>query len=145
MTSFGYDKAGTGGGIYTSVVARRIGTSDYRAKVTVTATGTTLYVTKTVSGAETVLASQAVAGLVYAPGDTLNVRFQAEGSGSTTLRAKIWKSGATEPSTWRLSTTDTTAALQGAGSVGIYSYLSGSATNGPVTVSVLDLSVLKLG
>ena len=143
-TSFGYDKAGTGGGIYTSLIARRSGTSDYRAKVIATATGTTLYLTRTVSGTETVLANQAVSGLVYAPGDVLNVRLQAEGSGSTTIRAKIWKSGASEPTSWRLTTTDSTAALQSAGAVGIYSYLSGSATNGPVTLSVFDLDVRKL-
>ncbi len=41
-SSFGYDKAGTGGGTYTSFVARRIGTSDYRVKVRVTATATTV-------------------------------------------------------------------------------------------------------
>ena len=32
-TSFGYDKPGTGGGVYTSLIACRSGTSDYRAKV----------------------------------------------------------------------------------------------------------------
>ncbi len=47
-TSFSYDKPGTGGGIYTSAVVRRIGTSDYRAKVRVTATATTLYLARTV-------------------------------------------------------------------------------------------------
>lgn len=66
-TSFGYDKPGSGGGIYTSVVAQRVGTSDYRAKVQVTATATTLYLARTANGAETILSSQAVAGMVYAP------------------------------------------------------------------------------
>ncbi len=144
VTSFGWDKAGTGGGMYASVVARRNGTSDYRVKVIATATATTLYLTRTVNGTETVLSSQAVSGLVYAPGDVLNVRFQAEGSTTTTLRAKIWKTGTSEPSAWRLTSTDTTASLQSAGSVGFYSYLSGSATNGPVTLIVQDVSVQKL-
>ena len=66
--------------MYASVVARRNGTSDYRVKVIATATATTLYLTRTVNGTETVLSSQAVSGLVYTPGDVLNVRFQAEGS-----------------------------------------------------------------
>ena len=144
VTSFGWDKAGTGGGMYASVVARRNSTSDYRVKVIATATATTLYLTRTVNGTETVLSSQAVSGLVYAPGDVLNVRFQAEGSTTTTLRAKIWKTGTSEPSAWRLTSTDTTASLQSAGSVGFYSYLSGSATNGPVTLIVQDVSVQKL-
>ena len=144
VTSFGWDQPGTGGGIYASVVARRSGTSDYRVKVQATAAATTLYLASTVNGTETVLSSQAVSGLVYAPGDVLNVRFSAEGSTTTTLRAKIWKSGTSEPSDWRLTSTDATAALQNAGGVGFYSYLSGSATNGPVTLMVHELSVQKL-
>jgi hypothetical protein len=143
-TSFGYDKPGSGGGIYTSVVARRVGTSDYRAKVQVTATATTLYLARTVNGAETILSSQAVAGMVYAPGDVLNVRLEVRGAGSSTLNAKVWKTGTPEPTTWRLTSTDTTAALQSAGAVGIYSYLSGSATNAPITLSVKEFEVQPL-
>jgi PKD repeat protein len=136
-TSFSYDKPGTGGGIYTSLVGRRIGTSDYRAKVQVTATGTTLYLVRTVHGTETVLSSQAVSGMVVAANETVNLRLQVSGTGTTTIRAKIWKGG-TEPAAWRLSNTDTTASLQAPGSMGFYNYLSSSATNAPVVVSVLD-------
>ena len=143
-TTFGYDKAGTGGGIYSAGVVRRIGTSDYRAKVRVTATGTTLFLVRTVNGTETTLATQNVPGLVYAPGDVLNLRFQAEGSGTTALRAKLWLSGTAEPGTWTATTSDTTAALQAAGAVGLFSYLSGSATNGPVRASVADFAVVPL-
>jgi hypothetical protein len=138
---FSYDKAGTGGGIYTSLIARRIGTSDYRVKVQATDKATTLYITKTVNGTETSLSSQAVPGMVYAPGDVLNLRLQAEGSGTTTLRAKVWKSGTAEPSAWRVTSTDATAALQNAGGLGIVSYLSGSATNAPVKISLEDYLV----
>ena len=46
--------------IYTSFVARRIGTSDYRVKLQVTATGTTLNLARTVNGAETALTTPAV-------------------------------------------------------------------------------------
>ena len=74
-----------------------------------------------------------------------NVRFQAEGNGSTTLRARVWKSGTTEPSTWRITATDTTAALQSAGGVGVVNYAGSGVTNGPITLSVLDLGVSKLG
>jgi PKD repeat protein len=140
-TSLSYDKPGTGGGIYTSVVARRIGTSDYRLKVRATATATTLYLSRLINGTETVLASQTVTGLVYAPGDTWNLRFQAEGTGTTTLRAKIWKSTDSEPTAWTVASTDTTAALQNPGAVGIYSFLSSTATNSPITLSVRDFEV----
>ena len=140
QASFSYDKPGSGGGAFTSFVARRTGTSDYRVKLQVTATSTSLTLARTVNGAETALATQAIAGLVYAPGDVWNVRFQATGSGTTTLRARVWKNGTAEPSTWTTAT-DSTAALQSAGAVGIYSYLSGSATNSPITLSVLDFKV----
>jgi hypothetical protein len=73
-----------------------------------------------------------------------NRQAEREGSTTTTLRAKIWKTGTSEPSAWRLTSTDTTASLQTAGSVGFYSYLSGSATSGPVTLIVQDVSVQKL-
>ena len=143
-TSFSYDKPGTGGGIYTSAVVRRIGTSDYRVKVRVTATGTTLYLARTVSGAETILTTQTVSGLVVAAGDVLNVRLQAEGNGTTTLRAKIWRSGTAEPAAWTTTGSDTTAALQAAGAVGLQNYLSGSATNAPVVASIADFRVVPL-
>jgi PKD repeat protein len=129
-----YDKAATAT-VYTSMVGRRIGTSDYRVKVRSTATQTLLDLVRTVSGTETVLASQVVPGLVMSPADEINLRLQAVGSGTTTLRAKIWLTGATEPG-WALTATDTTAALQSPGAVGFYSYLAGSATNAPITLRV---------
>ena len=52
-----YDKAATGGGFYTSLITRRIGTSDYRVKLRVNPTSTQLYLARTVNGTETVLAS----------------------------------------------------------------------------------------
>jgi PKD repeat protein len=142
--SFGYDKVGTGTGAYTALVARKIGTSNYWVKIQSNATSTTIFLAKNVNGTETTLANQVVSGMVYAPGDVLNLRFQVQGTGTTTLRAKIWKTGTTEPSTWRLTATDTTAALQNPGAVGVWSYLSGSATNSPVTLIVQDFAVQRL-
>jgi hypothetical protein len=51
----------------------------------------------------------------------------------------VWLDGTAEPGTWLLQATDTTAALQAAGSVGVWAYLSASSTNAPVTLSVDDL------
>ena len=59
--SLRFDKAATAT-IYTSMVARRIGTSDYRVKVRSASTSTSLDLVRTVNGAETVLASQVVPG-----------------------------------------------------------------------------------
>ena len=113
-----FDKPGTGGGIYSSLVVRRIGTSDYRLKVRIEATAVTLFLVRTVNGTEVTLANQRIAGLVYQPGQVLRLRLQATGTGTTTLRGRLWVDGATEPTAWNLTTTDTTAALQNPGAVG---------------------------
>jgi len=130
-----FDKAATAT-IYTSMVARRIGTSDYRVKIRCAATSTSLDLVRTLNGAETVLASQVVPGFVMTPTDEINLRLQAVGSGTTTVRAKIWLTGTTEPGAWALTAADTTASLQGPGAVGFYSYLAGSATNAPIALQV---------
>ena len=88
---------------------------------------------------ETILQSQTVSGLTVAPDDELNVKVQATGTSPTTLRAKVWKVGTAEPAAWAASTTDSAAALQGAGSIGFEAYLSGSATNAPQVASFDDL------
>ncbi len=141
-TTVSLDKAATGGGIYTSAVVRRIGTSDYRAKVRVTPTATTIQLVRTVNGAETILTTQTVSGV--AMGDALKIRLQAEGNGTTTLQGKVWKSGTSEPATWTVTASDTTAALQAPGGVGLQNYLSGSATNAPVVASFNDFKVVPL-
>ncbi|MDD0857165.1 hypothetical protein NHF46_03920 [Arthrobacter alpinus] len=61
---------------------------------------------------------------------------QVTGTGTTTIKAKAWLTSAAEPASWLLTSTDTTAALQVPGSVGVSTQLSGSATNAPVTARV---------
>ncbi|KQU65500.1 PKD domain-containing protein [Phycicoccus sp. Root101] len=135
-TAMRFDKATTGGGVFASVVARRAGTSDYRLKVRVTATDTTAYLARTVGGVETVLATAPLTGLVVAAGDSLDLRLVASGTNPTTLTGKVWRSGTAEPAAWTVSSTDATASLQSPGAVGVYAYLSGSATNGPITLGL---------
>jgi PKD repeat protein len=134
----GADKVATGGGQYISLIGRRVAaTTDYRAKVQLAANGTvSLWLARTVSGTETLIAGGGVvSGLTVASGDRFEVRMQAVGSSPTTLRAKIWKSGTTEPAAWTRTGTDSTAGLQVAGGVGMYYYVSGSTTNPPVVFS----------
>ncbi len=138
------DKVGTGGGIYQSLIVRRVGTSDYRLKVRITATTVELYLVRTANGAETTLAAQAVPGLVYEPGLDLHLRLRATGAGPTTLQGRLWTGAQPEPATWNVTATDATAALQGPGAVGLFSYLSGSATNPPVTIGIDNLDVRVL-
>lgn len=136
------DKPATGSGIYISVVGRRVpGSGEYRAKVHLTSTGSVKLslVRAAASGAETTLASGTVSGLNYAVGDRLGIRLQVTGANPTTIRARVWELGTAEPLIWQRTVTDSTAGLQVPGSLGVMTYLSGSATNAPVTVLMDDL------
>ncbi len=138
------DKPATGGGQYVSVIGRRVSsTVDYRAKLQITSTGAvSMWVARTSGGTETLLpGGGVVSGLTYAVGDRLEVRLQVTGTSPTTVRAKVWKSGGTEPTTWTRTATDSTAGLQVAGSVGMYYYLSSSTNNAPVVFSTDGFSV----
>ncbi|GMA86228.1 hypothetical protein GCM10025868_14780 [Angustibacter aerolatus] len=136
------DRAATGSGPALSLVGRRVGSADYRARVRWGADGAVTLTTVRVSGGETTLRSVPVAGLTAAPGDVLRVRLQVTGTAPTTVRARVWRAGATEPTTWAAESTDATAGLQQAGGVGLVGYLPGSATGTPLTVAVDHLSVV---
>lgn len=137
------DKAPTGGGQYVSVIGRKVSaTSDYRAKVRLGADGVvSVWLARTVNGTETLMSTANVAGVTYAAGDKLRTRLQVSGTSPTQVRVKVWKDGTTEPASWLLTTTDSTAELQTTGSVAIYSYVSGSTTNAPVTFAYDSLWV----
>ena len=93
----------------------------------------------------TVLAGGVLQGVTLAAGQQLQVRVQVEGTAPTTVRARAWRAGSAEPTTWQVTTTDTNAGLQAAGAVGLTTYLSSAATNGPVTVRWDDLSARPVG
>jgi PKD repeat protein len=144
VTDMALDKDATGGGVYTSVLGRRInGVGDYRATLRYQSNGTVqALIVRRVGSTDTTLAVlDAVPGLTQAPGQSTTVRFEVVGTSPTTLRLKAWSAGAPEPASWLLSTTDGTASHQAAGAVGLATYLSGSATNAPVTASFDNLSV----
>jgi hypothetical protein len=131
--AFRADAPVTGSGLYVSTYGRRVsGQGGYAAKTKITgAGGVTLELVRTpASGSDVSLqAATTVPGLAYATGDTLNVRVQTTGTAPTTVRAKVWKAGTPEPTTWLRSATDTTAGLQTAGRVGVGAYLSSTATS----------------
>jgi hypothetical protein len=139
------DKTPTGGGVHLATAVRRTGSSEYRFDVRLTSTGAVvLGLTRVVDGAETTLGGTVtVPGLSYVRGDVLRLRFQAAGTGPTTLKARVWKVGAAEPSTPQITRTDSATALQRAGGVGVFSYLSSSASNAPVRLSVDNLDVAE--
>ncbi len=147
-TSLSYDKTQTGGGTYVGVIGRRINaTNDYRLKLRVVASGAvTAQLVRVVAGAETVIQNVAtVPGVTWDRGEILRTRLRVTGVGTTTLAAKVWDDGSAEPAAWLLQATDATAALQGNGAVGLWQYLSGTATQAPMIVSVDDFIAGPVG
>jgi PKD repeat protein len=136
------DKIASGGGLFLGVVGRKVGTDEYRAKLKISATGSSsLYLTRVVGGTETTLQSANVAGLTVAAGDRLRLRMAVTGSSPAALQAKVWRDGAAEPAAWLVSAGDATASLQAPGSVGLMSFLWSTAGNAPVQAKFDDLDV----
>jgi hypothetical protein len=86
-------------------------------------------------------AGYAVPGLTITPGASYSMAFQVTGASPTSLSGKIWRTGDAEPGAWQVTRTDTSAALQGAGSVGVFSYVPSSANAYPVRVAFNDITV----
>lgn len=141
------DKVATGGGFFTSLAARAVpNAGEYRAKVKFRNDGRpSLSLVRTnAAGAETTLRSETLAsGLTYGANDKLMVRVQVAGTAEATVRARIWRAGDAEPTTWLVSATDTTPALQAPGRIGFITYLSSTATNAPIVLSVDDVLVTR--
>ena len=141
------DKLANGGGAFLSIGSRLVNDDSYRAKAKIDATGrVTLYLVRVVGGTETTLTSVLLpVATTYAVGEQLQIRLQTEGSSPTTLRARAWEVGTTEPTTWQVTTTDGTAGLQGPGGVRLATYVSGSTTNVPGVARFDDLVVTTPG
>ncbi|MCW2530198.1 MAG: domain containing protein [Pseudonocardiales bacterium] len=142
------DKVVTGNGLYATITGRRLSpNNEYRARLRFTSTGQiALLLTRMVGGTETALGSEVtVTGLTYATGIAISIRVQVSGSGPTTVRARAWRSTGAEPAAWTATSSDATAALQGAGAVGVSGYVSGSATNAPVTLRITAFSAKPVG
>jgi len=122
---------------YVGLIGRRVGTATYGARVVVGSTGSVQL--QLLRNTDVTLQSQAISSLSYATGDRLQFRMQVTGTSPTTIRAKVWKVGAVEPVAWQTTVTDTTAGLQAAGSIGLYGYLSRTATPTSLAVSFDDL------
>ncbi len=135
-----------GNGYYFYAVARRVSsTEQYFVRARVIAGGSVrLSLTKFDGSTSEVTLAPEVAAATLAAGAVLHIRLQATGAGPTTLRAKVWVGAAAEPAAWAVSVTDSSPALQTAGSVGVEGYLSGSVTNGPITGSIAGFTANTL-
>jgi hypothetical protein len=146
-TSFSFSSMPTGGGTYVYVTGRRVSAgNEYRVAVKVGSAGqVSLVLSRLAGGTEAWPGGElAVPGLTYTAGTTLHVRVRVSGTGTTSVTGSVWADGAAEPATPQLVRTDTTAALQAPGSVGLAAYTSGTAT-APVAVRVTALEVRPAG
>ena len=134
---FSSDKVANGGGMNFHYLVHKTTAGDYRLKLRISSAGVVqVSIAKVVGATETILVNRTLTGYTHAAGAKLQLRLQAvTAGGSTTLNAKAWADGTPEPADWFVTTTDAQAELQAAGQVGILAYLSGSATNAPVTVA----------
>jgi hypothetical protein len=150
VVSVGTNAAPAGGawGQVAYLTARRVATNtEYRLRLRFpVGGGVKLSVVKVVgSTTEVQIGSEVtVAGLTYTPGAMYTIRFDVSGTSPTTLQAKVWAAGTTEPATWNLAVGDSEAALQAAGNPGVRVNLGGSATTFP-TWSLASYQVRDLG
>ncbi|MET0965599.1 MAG: PKD domain-containing protein [Nakamurella sp.] len=144
-TTFSVDKLPTSSGIYLGLIGRRAGPNlEYGARVMVRSDGQLgLLLTSLAGSATTVILKPQVIvpGVGTANAAPVKVRLQVTGRSPTTIRAKLWPAAGVEPTTWQLSTTDSYAALQAAGSIGMSPYLSSGSTVSPIILRFADLSV----
>ncbi len=139
--SFAIGKAPTGGAVYLTTAARKVGTNFYASKLAVSPSGkVTAYLIRSAAGAQTVIGA-AVLPVVHDFSTPIRVEFLVTGKGTTNLKLKAWKDGQSVPVAWALSATDTTAALQTPGSTAFSGYLSSTSTIAPVTVSVKNVVI----
>jgi CSLREA domain-containing protein len=117
----------------------------YRGRIRLMASGA-VYVqaNKGINNSWTTLGQLTLAeGAAHSPGNELWVRMQVVGANPTAINIKVWNAGQSEPAGWQFSATDSAAALQSAGSVGLRVYLSSAASNAPVVFRFDDYRVVS--
>lgn len=137
--SFTVDKVNEG--MYVGVIARRVGTTQWLVRARIAADGTVkLNVLR--GDSTSVGAAVSPAGLTVTAGQTYRFEIDTKTTTTTAIAAKFWKAGDAEPTAWQIERSDATAALQGAGSAGLYGYLPSATVNAPVALTFDDLEIV---
>ena len=141
------DKATVGGNHYIYGVVRRNGTNEYSVKMRFATNGNVFVSSsQTINNTETPIGSEVlVPGLNHIANSIIRFRGQVTGTSPTTLRVRAWADGSAEPSTWQYTATNSAAALQVAGSLGLRVYMASGVTNAPVLFSFDDFRVTSIG
>jgi hypothetical protein len=143
------NKLATGTDAYVAawLQGRRISGQDtrYQGFVRALVDGTPqIRISRVVAGVSTELVTWTTIPGSFAAASYWWIRFQVEGTSPTTLRVKAWPDGGAEPSSWQGTTTDSSAALQAAGAVGVQVFNSPGITNNPVIYDVDDFLVTSI-
>jgi parallel beta-helix repeat protein len=141
--AFRVDQLPVGNSAWLYLVLRRTaGGDEMRARARLGSDGRVyLGVSSVVGGLETVLASEVETPGAVDPRRWVVLRARGTGAAPTTWSLRAWDATTTEPSDWQLMILDSTASLQGSGTVGIRAYLSRSATNSSFRFELDDYSV----
>ncbi|HXB14063.1 MAG TPA: DUF1565 domain-containing protein, partial [Bacteroidia bacterium] len=140
------NKVPTGDNGFIYLVARhQPSNNEYRARLRVSTGGGifvgAVHVTAITSGSDTLIGSESASLGTYTANTYYWVDMQVQGTNPTTINIRAWKDGTTEPSTWNYTGTDSTAALQTTGTVGLGARTASSGTTFPWTFSYESLSV----
>ena len=139
--AFSSDVASAGGTTSVNVLGRRVGSDNYAARVRLEPGGVLrLYLVQNQT-----LLSQHLLPFTYTPGEVLHVRLDVTGTSPTTLRARVWRDGTAEPSTWQVSGSDATPALQVAGPSSLLVSVSSVSTVPTTTIAFDDFEVTEAG
>jgi large repetitive protein len=141
------DKIPVGGSLWSYGLIRRINASNEYRAVLRTAPGGGVYIgaSTVLNGSEASIGTEVrVTALTATPGAFIRMRAQFSGANPTTIRMRAWADGTTEPTTWQYTATNTAAALQVAGAVGIRNYLGSATTNTPFLVTLDDLVAISI-
>ncbi len=137
------DKIPAGGRFFVYATARRNSNNEYRPQLVFHANGSvSVHAGVVLGGSETPIGRAVVVpGLTHSPGTYIWVRAQLSGASPTTIRIKAWADGQSEPQAWQYTATNSAAAVQSAGALGLRSYVSSAVANAPVTFSFNDYAV----
>lgn len=143
-TRFSIDKLPGGASQIVYLVARHVASSThYLGRARLGTDGTIRLVAMSeVNGTQTQIGGEkTVVGVAPAVNKQFWLKARVVGTNPTTLQLRLWADGQAEPTGWQYTATDSTAALQGPGAVGLRSYLGRGATNAPVSVGYHELEV----
>uniref|UniRef100_UPI00109C934B PKD domain-containing protein n=1 Tax=Microbacterium sp. K24 TaxID=2305446 RepID=UPI00109C934B len=134
------DASVVGGAATATIIGRQVGASNYSTRVRFeVGGGVRLYLLRD----EVALGSYLMPAFTYTPGTTLNVALSVTGTNPTTLGAKVWAATDAEPANWQITATDTTAAMQATGTIGLMNTVSSASTLPSTVFRWDDLTVTK--